>query len=118
MTAYVYRVALIVPDPQREAANRIAGVMGWGAACYSVPLSVDGLEPASHWGLSTAATQSFVTGLLMAETGNTPQGVDPADMTAVLPVLMSAINSGDTEPGGQFDELARIAGLQRVFSGL
>ena len=55
MTAYVYRIALIVPDAQRAAANRIAAAMGWGAGCYSVPLSTDGAGPATDWGLSAEA---------------------------------------------------------------
>lgn len=114
MTAHIYRIALIVPDAQREAANRIAEAMGWGAGCYSVPLSTDGAEPATHWGLSTSATQSFVDILEAAGTGVIPEGIDAEDISSVLPVLLVAIDPAGTPPGAQFDTLAEQVNVTRV----
>ncbi|MBY5974989.1 hypothetical protein KUV28_21755 [Ferrimonas balearica] len=114
MTSYIYRIAMIVPDAQVEAARRIAAVMGWGAGTYSVPLSASGKEPATHWGLSTSATQIFVDQVTAAGEGVVPEGVEPADLAAVLPVLGLSIGPASTNAIEQFDELCSGLGVSRV----
>lgn len=114
MTDYIYRIALIVPDEQHEAANRIAEAMGWGAGCYSVPLATDIAGPATHWGLSAVATQGFVGTLASAGAGMGPKGDAPADLAAVLPVLLKAVGPATAPAGAQFSALAQAAGLVRI----
>ncbi len=115
MTTFVYRIALIVPHAQRAAANRIALAMGWGAGCFSVPLARDSTGTATHWGLSAVTTQSFVDMLSSTQVGAEPEHLDPADVAAVMPVLLSAIGPAATPAGAQFDALAEGAGLVRIF---
>jgi hypothetical protein len=114
MTAYIYRAALIVPEAQREAANRIAEAMGWGRGCYSVPLSVDGNLPATHWGLSAAVSHKLVDALNGAVQGITPEGISSDDLSAVLPVLISAIEGAGVNAATQFQSLAQDNGLTRI----
>ncbi|WP_417724553.1 hypothetical protein [Salipiger sp.] len=101
MTDYIHQAALIVPATQLDAARRIAGGLGWGAGCYSCSLA-----GGTYWGLSTVITQSFVDMLAAAGTGTVPEGVDPADIAAVLPALLSSI-----EPAGLRSQLDQFEAL-------
>lgn len=108
---YSYQIALIVPAAQREAAKRIAEAMGWGPDNYRVPLS-DG----AYYGLSAVAQPSFIDALAAAGSGTAPEGVDPADLEAVLPVLLSSIEpQGTRAQADQFDALCAQHGLSRAF---
>ncbi|WP_170432990.1 hypothetical protein [Ruegeria arenilitoris] len=117
MTGYIYRVALIVPDAVVEAARRIAAAMGWGENCYAVPLASNPQGPATHWGLSTAARQSFLDLMQSAGSGAVPEGIDAIDLQAVMPVLQMAVASVATSPVVQFKELCAANGLVEVETG-
>lgn len=63
MSDWNLSVVLIVPSEYRERANRISCFLGHDVLpgrSYSIPLSSDGSEPATHYGLRTAAAQSFI----------------------------------------------------------
>ncbi|MBR9765840.1 MAG: hypothetical protein GYB53_20555 [Rhodobacteraceae bacterium] len=88
--------------------------MGWGAGTYSVPLSASGEEPATHWGLSTSATQVFVDQVTAAGEGVVPEGVEPADLAAGLPVLGMSVGPASANAKEQFDALCSELGVARV----
>lgn len=75
---------LIVPDADRNAANALGESMGWGPNNYSVALSADGAEPATHWGCRADVSQTFLD--LMAN--------PPAEAAPVLAVLISDFSDG------------------------
>ena len=54
---------------QVATGNAVGEAMGWGPASYSVPLSADGSEPATHYGLHAWVTEDFQT---LIETGAYP----------------------------------------------
>ncbi|MEW2915304.1 hypothetical protein [Leisingera sp. JC11] len=115
MTDFTLRAALIVPGKQVAAARRIAGALGWGFECYSVPLSASGADPATHWGLSTKVKPDFLATLTDAGSGTVPDGVDPADLAEVMLVLLKEVGPAETtDHVAQFEALATLHGLQRV----
>lgn len=50
---------LILPDAQVATGNAVSEAMGWGLPAYTIPLSADGTEPASHYGLHTWSDEAF-----------------------------------------------------------
>ncbi len=110
---------LIAPATQYHAANALAEAMGWGAGCYSVPLSATGAEPATHYGLHSWVEQSFVEMLAGSGEGSMPPdliaaGYPPEDFAAVLGSLVSSIRAGETDPAGHFARVVAGAGLAMV----
>lgn len=75
---------LIVPDADRDAANAFGESMGWGPNNYSVALSADGAEPATHWGCRADVGQAFLD--LMAN--------PPAEAAPILLTLIADFNDG------------------------
>src|SRR5512137_410311 len=81
---------LILPVDQTAVGNDVAEAMGWGPNNYSVPLSADGSEPATHFGLHAWAGNEFEQ---MVETGYYPPqvaeaGIDKATYGAMMAVLV------------------------------
>lgn len=92
----MHSVVLIVPAALLTQANALAEAMGFGPNNYTVPLSADGSEPATHYGLHTWAEQSFVDMLEGAAQGVMPQelidaGYAPEDFAAVVGGLVSSV---------------------------
>ena len=75
---------LIVPDADRDAANAFGESMGWGPNNYSVALSADGAEPATHWGCRADVGQTFLD--MLAD--------PPPEAAPVLAVLISDFADG------------------------
>jgi hypothetical protein len=103
---------LILPTEQVETGNAVAQAMGWGPQNYSVPLSADGSEPATHWGLHAWAADSFRD---MVESKTYPPAleghVSEADFDAMMAVL---IYSFRTDYMGHFDEVCAEHDLTKV----
>jgi hypothetical protein len=104
---------LILPANQVATGNAVGEAMGWGPDNYSVALSADGSEPATHWGLHAWA-QDSVQALL--ESGVYPPelaqaGVTQAAYEAMMAVLIFSFQ-GDT--AGHFDAVCEANGLQMV----
>lgn len=83
---------LILPVDQVATGNAVGEAMGWGPNSYSVPLSADGSEPATHYGLHAWVTEEFQT---LIETGAYPPEVEAAGITqsdydAMMAVLISS----------------------------
>ena len=50
---------LIIPAIHVQSGNSLAELMGWGPNNYSIPLSKDGFEPATHYGLHAWTSNEF-----------------------------------------------------------
>lgn len=51
---------LILPDAYRAVGDAFGVAKGWGEGNFSVPLSGDGSEPATHWGCRADVGPSFI----------------------------------------------------------
>lgn len=106
-----YSAALLIPTAHRTTANLLGEQLGMGETNFSVALSADGSEPATHYGCRTHATE-WLTGILAdAQQGIWPDGVDP--VPDVLDALIVDIRA-DAERHQHFDSVLATEGLQRV----
>lgn len=125
MTDWSYSLVMIVPASLQDAANRLACALGHDVLpghTFSVPLSADGSEPATHFGCRTAAQQSFLDLLSGAAEGALPDlpwadyGITEQDIADVLASLIS-----DAQPAsemiGHFDAALAANDLVRVVMG-
>lgn len=81
---------LILPLDQIATGNAVGEAMGRGPDNYSVPLSADGSEPATHYGLHAWTSDDFQT---LIESGVYPPeladaGITKADYDAMMAVLI------------------------------
>jgi len=62
-TDWIHRINVIAPASDADALNALWTIIAPGgdaeAATFGVPLSADGNEPATHRGISTAATETM-----------------------------------------------------------
>ena len=62
-TIYKYRVNIVAPEASKAALNALWTALAEEgdneATTFGVPLSADGKEPATHRGVSTAATEEM-----------------------------------------------------------
>lgn len=106
-------VVLIIPANLLTKANALGAAMGWGPDSYSIPLSVSGSAPATHWGLNLAnAGEEFLSMLLGASQGQVPEelvdvGFPMSDFGAVLSGLLTGL-------GKTFPETLQGLGLKNV----
>lgn len=91
-------VVLIIPTSLKPKADALGEALGHGPNSYSVPLSANGSEPATHYGLHTWAKQSFVDMLAGASQGIMPDGLDyPADdFAAAMAALVASVRDDAT----------------------
>lgn len=122
MSGFDYSLALMVPDALREKANLLACALGHDALpgnTFSVGLSADGTEPATHWGCHSWVQQSFVETLAGATQGQLP-GVPWADFGLTLEdvwaVLASMASSPPQSTPLDFDAWVAGHSLKRVES--
>ena len=90
---------LILPDAYRDAGNAFGVSQGWGEDNFSVPLSADGLKPATHWGLCSNLPQELTNNL--------------AELMSLSDVLISSF-SDNSAPYDHWVETLIENGLQRV----
>ena len=103
---------LILPADQVDTGNAVAEAMGWGPRNYGIPLSANGRDPVTHYGLHTWAADSFRD---MVESKTYPPAleghVSEADFDAMMAVL---IYSFRTDYMGHFDEVCAEHDLAKV----
>ena len=101
---------LLLPLYQVATGNAVGEAMGWGPASYSVPLSADGSEPATYYGLHTWVAEDFQT--LIETWAYPPQladaGISQDDYTAMMAVLISSFCADYV---GHFATVCRERGL-------
>lgn len=106
-------IVLMIPAALVDKANALGEAMGWGPNSYSIALSADGSEPATHWSLNIAqASPDFLAMLEAAGQGQMPEGLEfpEEDFAAVLSGL--AVHLGIPH-----DEAVAVDGLQLVETG-
>ena len=121
-----YSCALIVPESLQDSANRLACALGYDESLlpgrtYSVPLSADGQQPATHYGCHTWAGVEFIQMIQGAAQGQLPPapwanwGLTEQAVFDVVAGLASRIEyQGD--PSANFETLLAERGLQRIVS--
>lgn len=122
MSAWSLSLVMIVPAQMRETGNRLACALGHDVMpgdTFSVPLSTDGVDPATHYGCRTSAQVSFAEMLSAAAGGSLPQidwsayGLTVEDVQAVLAGLIADVRpTGEAE--GHFDDVLSAHGLARI----
>ncbi len=122
MTDWTLSIVMIVPAALQDTANRLSCALGHDVLpgnTFSVPLSSDGSEPATHYGCRTAAKQEFVNILTSAGQGDLPDiewadyGLTVEDVAPVLAALIVDVRPAG-EASGHFDEVAAANGLGRM----
>lgn len=116
MTLYTNRVAFVAPVDHSEVCNVVANLLGRSGYNFSIRLSPDGLEPATHLGGSTVETDSFVRVLSLAPYV-TPEveGLSEEDWGVVADHLsIDSKPSPQTNPKEHFDYLVETLGLSII----
>lgn len=122
MTDWTLSIVMIVPASLRDIGNRLSCALGHDTLpgnTFSIPLSADGSEPATHYGCRTAAQQSFADLLSAAGQGVLPDidwteyGLTVEDIGAVLARLIADVRPAE-DADGHFDAAAAGHGLARV----
>lgn len=125
MSGWTLSIVMIVPAHLQEVANWLSCALGHDVLpgnTFSVPLSADGSEPATHFGCRTAAKQEFVGILTSAGQGDLPEiewadfGLTIEDIATVLAGLIVDVRSA-SEVAGHFDEVLVANGLALVAPG-
>lgn len=122
MSGFDISLALMVPNTLREQANLLACALGHDSLpgnTFSVGLSPDGTQPATHWVCHSWVQESFVATLAGAAKGNLPSvawedfGLREADVWEVFAGLVAS------EPSAtplDFDAWVAAYDLKRVES--
>ncbi len=96
----MFSAVLILPAAYREAGNAFGVSQGWGEGNFSVSLSADGSQPATHWGCRPDVSQGFLD--LMAD--------PPAEAVPFLAALVSSF-SGTLAPYDHWTQTLAENGL-------
>lgn len=128
MSAEHTTIAVIAPAATLDFARGLVMALvqtPWNALPFTAPLSASGAEPATHYGMQSAATEQFA-GLILAVQS------DPTDATAAAVIAargLEGVTAGQvkaivdslhiaaahyTAADGLFDGLATSAGLARI----
>ncbi len=122
MSGWTLSIVMIIPAALQDTANRLSCALGHDVLpgnTFSVPLSADGSEPATHYGCRTAAKQEFVDIISSAADGDLPEiewadfGLTVEDIAPVLAALIVDVRPAD-QASGHFDAVAAGHGLVRV----
>lgn len=101
---------LILPAAQVATGNAVAEAMGWGPSNYSVPLSADGNEPGTHFGLHAWASEGFRQ---MIETRFYPPELGGVVTEAAFEAMLAALVSSFREDMvGHWQDVLTTQGLE------
>ena len=96
-------IVMIAPADAVSDANALCSDLGWGSDNFLIPLSADGAEPATHFGLRASESHDFATALSEAL----------EDAPSLIESLIVDIRT-DTERSLHFEKVTGDAGLQRI----
>ena len=124
MSPYIYSVVLLCPADRQADANRLACAIGHDVMpgnTFSVHLSANGEEPATHFGCHAVAMQSFVDLFMDAAQGmlpDIPWGDFGLTEQAVLELVPTIILSAREDLFGldHFEAVLADHDLQRIGS--
>jgi len=113
--SYDYSAVLVVSADNQAIGNQLAEALGHGPNNYSVPLSADGSEPATHFGCRAQVNDVFVAMVQSASQGELPEidGLTPEQVATAFSAMQI-----DIQPAGDgyqhFVSYADLLGLQRI----
>lgn len=96
-------IVMIAPAEVVSDANALCLDLGWGSDNFLIPLSADGAEPVTHFGLRASESPDFAAALSAAL---------EADVS--LSGLLDVDIREDTERAMHFEKFTGDVGLQRV----
>jgi hypothetical protein len=115
--------SLVLITQDRATGNLVATALGHqdlGAQTYVVPLSASGLEPVTHWGCHTWATDAFVQAIsaCVTQTALPPApwaavGLDEAAVFAFCGALIFSVQDAG-EPLEHFNGVLAANVLQKI----
>lgn len=122
MSDWNLSVVIIVPAALKDKANYLSCAIGHDdmpGNTFSVPLSADGSEPATHYGCRTTAKQEFIDIMTGAETGQLPDvdwqdyNMNVQDIADILSQQILDVRDAG-EMSGHFGEVLELNSLKRV----
>lgn len=122
MSGWNLSVVIIVPAALRDKADYLSCAIGhddMSGNTFSVPLSADGIEPATHYGCRTTAKQEFIDIMTGAETGQLPDvdwseyNLTVQDIADILTQQILDVRDAG-EMSGHFGNVLESHGLQIV----
>ena len=119
MTDYIHRIAFHAPIEAAFACNRAANALGRSGQNFTMRLSPNGMEPATHLGGSAIETSAFLAALSFAPV--LPDGVPwPPDLAredwqvVADHLTIVAGDAATTNPGLQVEDMLTAVGLKRI----
>lgn len=106
----------------RDAANRMFGVLGLRAEGFDLPLSPNGLAPATHFAAQPAELAAFSEFLLSEMSGKptghrwSDRGLTREDVADLLAAFIISVQAGDADV--HLEEVLEHHGLRVVESPL
>lgn len=124
MSAFQYSVVLIIPAAQRMDANLVACALGHDVPpgqTFSVPLSENGADPATHYGCHTWAQQALIDLLMdFAQTQSLPQdamweavGLSMETASATIAAMVPSVST-EIVGAAHFEAVLTQLGLQNI----
>jgi hypothetical protein len=113
--SYDFSAVCIVPADKLELGNRLAEGLGHGPDNYTVPLSADGSEPATHYGCRAAVNEVFVAMVETASAGALPEieNMTPAEVAEAFGAMQINIEPAN-DPYQHFVAFTQSLGLTFV----
>lgn len=113
--SYSYSAVCIIPAASLDLGNRLAEGLGHGPNNYTVALSADGSEPATHYGCRAAVNEVFVAMVQDAGQGSLPEidGMTPLEVMQAFMTMQIDIQPAD-DPYNHFVSFAGSLGLTFV----
>lgn len=119
MSGWDFSAVVIVPAALQDKANRLTCALGYDVLpgnTFSVALSADGQEPATHYGCRTWAKQEFIDIMTGAGEGELPEidwseyGVTVDDIAEIIGAQIFDVR-GAGEAAMHFGEVIEANGL-------
>jgi hypothetical protein len=117
MSEYIYSVVMVVPVNFKDNANFTGISLGWGPNNFTVPLSGDGIEPITHYGLHSAGQQGLVDMLTDVGNGVYPvvEGLTEQEVVNTIASLTISIEPVDQRtPAEHFNNVISNLGLTKI----
>jgi hypothetical protein len=106
---------LILPAKLQAAGNALSCALGHDdppGSTYSVPLSANGQEPATHYGCHSWMSPGFVDTIREAIQGRLPEGIEELVATVVSGLICSF--DGGMAARDHFDMVLSANGLKQI----
>ena len=114
MNTYPHSLVVICPDALRDEVLALGMMLDPPIdGGLSVPLSVDGSEPTTHWGCHAWATPQFVAIMTGQVTPEIP-GVTPEQIAGILSQITVSVDANGLTMRAHFDHVIAEQDLQII----